>query len=140
MDEISLIVKREIAAPVPRVFAAWTEPRHLVKWWGPGEVTCPEAHVDLRPGGEIRIANQTPQGLVWIHGQFETVEAPDRLVYTWRMEGHAGDPSRVTVRFEAVDGGTRVTVVHTRIDSVPTRDSHQAGWIGCLEGLAEYLG
>lgn len=139
MADVSLVVRRRIAAPPQRVFDAWTQPRHLEAWWGPGGVTCPEAHVDLRVGGALRIANDTPGGLVWIQGHFEVVEPPHRLVYTWQMEGHAGPPSRVTVRFDPAEGGTEVTVVHTRIDSEPTRDSHELGWHGCLDGLEQFL-
>src|SRR5262249_47241843 len=46
-----LIVRRVIRAPVERVFAAWTEPAHLVRWWGPAPVVCCGAEVDLRVGG-----------------------------------------------------------------------------------------
>ena len=47
MKAIQLSTRRWIAAPPDRVFAAWTEPEHLRRWWGPGEVTCPAAEVDL---------------------------------------------------------------------------------------------
>lgn len=54
------------------------------------------------------------------------------------MVGEAADygaPTRVTVRFEPRPEGAEVVVVHERIADEATRDSHQAGWQGCLEGL-----
>lgn len=140
MAEIKLVVQRRIEASREKVFEAWTQPEHLRRWWGPGDTTCPEASIDLRVGGMIRIANLTPSGrTIWIEGRFQAVEPPARLVYTWKMSVHEGEPSHVTVRFEPDGTGTRVTVVHTRLDSQATADSHEAGWHGCLDGLEHYL-
>lgn len=54
----ALVVRRMIRATLDRLFAFWTEPEHLVRWWGPDGVSCPTAEVDLRPGGRYRIANR----------------------------------------------------------------------------------
>ena len=51
-------ITRIIDAPREQVFSAWTEPQQIRRWWGPGEFTCPEAEVDLRPGGAYRLAMQ----------------------------------------------------------------------------------
>lgn len=55
-------ITRIIDAPREDVFRAWTEPDEIRRWWGPGEFTCPEAEVDLRPGGEYRLAMQPTEG------------------------------------------------------------------------------
>ncbi len=39
-----------------------------------------------------------------------------------------------------VVGATEVIVVHERIADALTRDLHEQGWTGCLDGLEEYLG
>ncbi|WP_421725485.1 SRPBCC family protein [Bauldia sp.] len=133
-----VVVRKVIRATPARLFAAWTEPRHLVQWWGPGPVTCPEAEVDLRVGGRYRIANRMPDGAInWIDGTFEAVEAPHLLVYSWRM-GDAPD-ERVTVRFNPHEAGAEVVVRHERIASPEAVKTHRLGWEGCLNGLAAYL-
>lgn len=135
---IALVVRRFVHASAERVFAAWTEPELLRRWWGPRPVTCCDARVDLRVGGGYRIGNLLPDGnVVWISGEFEVVEPPKRLVYTWLVEGQSvpDDRSLVTVRFETRDGGTEVIVVHERIDSEETKRDHEHGWNGCLDGL-----
>jgi uncharacterized protein YndB with AHSA1/START domain len=135
---ITLVVRRTINAPVARVFEAWTEPRHLLQWWGPRPVICSQAEVDLRTGGAYRIGNQLPDGaIVWISGEFELVDPPKLLVYSWHVEGRAvpSGPSRVTVRFEPRSAGTEVIVLHERIDSEETRVDHEHGWNGCLDNL-----
>jgi uncharacterized protein YndB with AHSA1/START domain len=79
----ALGLTRIIRAPRERVFAAWTEPAALRQWWGPGPVTCPEAHIDLRVGGAYRIANRQVDGsITWISGEFQSVRPPEELVYT----------------------------------------------------------
>ena len=75
-----LTYKKIIRAPRERVFAAWTKPELLKRWWGPGEVTCPEAEVDLQVGGKYRLANLQPDGkVIWISGTFEQVSPPKKL-------------------------------------------------------------
>ena len=65
------------------------------------------------------------------------VEAPRKLVYTWRL---GDEVSLVTVRFEARGQETEVVLVHSEIPSEPVRESHEAGWSGCLDGLARHFG
>ncbi|HEV7558050.1 MAG TPA: SRPBCC domain-containing protein [Kofleriaceae bacterium] len=133
-----LTIRRVIAASPGRLFDAWTRPDLLRQWFGPAGVSCIGAEVDLRPGGAYRIGNQLPDGaIVWIEGEFELVDSPRRLVYSWRI----GDeqPSRVTVSFTAIDdGATEVVVLHERIDTIETRDGHERGWLGCLDGLERW--
>jgi len=64
------------------------------------------------------------------------VEAPHKLVYTWRV---GNEESRVTVRFEPRGEATEVIVVHEQVPDEPTRESHQRGWDGCLDGLERYF-
>jgi uncharacterized protein YndB with AHSA1/START domain len=112
----------------------------LKKWWGPQSVECIDAHVDLRVGGTYRIANQFPDGkILWISGEFEAIARPHRLVYTWRVGAAAGPGERVTVTFEPRGAETEVVVVHERIATPAMRDMHEQGWLGCLDGLVEYL-
>lgn len=133
-----LTIRRVIAATRERLFAAWTTPELLQQWWGPAGVRCIAAEIDLRPGGAYRIGNALPDGqLIWISGEFEVVEPPRRLTYSWRT----GDepPSRVTIRFTALDASsTEVVVHHERIHTRTVRDEHEHGWLGCLDGLERW--
>jgi len=136
MTGIALVARRTIKASVQRVFDAWTQPEQLRAWWGPRPVTCSDAEVDLRVGGRIRIVNALPGGgTVTIEGEFRVVEPPHRLVYTWRMDDGAPESSLVTVTFSARGEATEVVVVHEEIPNERVRESHEAGWRGCLDGL-----
>ena len=136
---VTLIVRKTIRATAERLFAAWTTEAQLKQWWGPQGVKCIDAEVDLRKGGRYRIGNQFPDGkILWISGEFEAIEAPRKLVYSWRIEPDTAGVERVTVQFEPQGENTEVIVTHERIASEELRNMHQQGWVGCLEGLARF--
>jgi len=135
---ITLVTRRTIRASAARLFDAWTQPEQLRAWWGPRPVTCSDAEVDLRVGGRYRIANALPDGkTLIIEGEFQVVEAPYKLVYTWRAA--EDQASRVTVRFEPRGEETEVIVIHEQIPGERIRESHEYGWQGCLDGLTRHF-
>lgn len=135
-----LTVRRHIPAEPAVVFAAWTEPDQLMCWWGPADVVCTHAEIDLRVGGSFRIANQLPDGqLIWISGSYQEIDPPHRLRHTWLVgEPAGGVPSDVTVTFNPINGGTEIRITHRDIATAADRDSHQHGWQGCLDGLIRH--
>ena len=136
----SLQVKRFVPATPERVFDAWTNPDDLQKWWGPVGVRCRSAEVDLRVGGQYRIANEFPDGtILWIAGEFEVVQRPRLLVYTWTVQTEAPKKERVTVQFEPHARGTDLILKHELIHTTKLRDQHQQGWLGCLDALVEFV-
>jgi uncharacterized protein YndB with AHSA1/START domain len=136
----ALVIRRLINASPARCFAAWTEPRLLMQWWGPAGVDCHHAEVDLREGGSYRIANRFADGSVlWIVGTFEHVDPPHELVYSWRLEPGEDRSERVTVRFEPHGDATEIVVVHEHITAPVARERHDLGWHGCIDGLAALL-
>ncbi len=135
-----LRMQKLIPATPERVFRAWTNPEELVNWWGPVGVRCVSAEVDLRQGGQYSIANELPDGaILWIRGEFETVEEPTLLIYTWVVETTEAETERVTVRFEAHDSGTQLVLMHEQIPGEELRDQHRHGWEDCLNGLLAHL-
>jgi uncharacterized protein YndB with AHSA1/START domain len=140
LQPTALSVTRIIRAPRERVFAAWTEPELLKQWWGPGLVSCPEAHVDLREGGEYRLANlETDGSIVWISGRFEQVRPPEELVYTWMISVLPDESTLVRVQFLPHPQGTELVLTHERFALLATRDMHLQGWRGCLDKLEALL-
>lgn len=137
----TLQLSRLIPAEPDRVFRAWTDPKEIRKWWGPTGVKCLSAELDLRIGGQFRIANGLPDGsIVWISGSFEQIERPHLLIYSWILENENPTTERVEVRFDRNGPGTNVTITHERIATQALSEQHRQGWIGCMDGLVEYLG
>lgn len=139
-SQVTLVVRKTIRASAERLFKAWTNAKELQRWWGTAEIACIGAEIDLRVGGAYRIGNKLPDGkLLWITGEFEIIEPPKKLVFTWRVEPETQISERVTVRFEAQGtAATEVVITHERIPNASARDQHEYGWRGCLDGLAKY--
>ena len=51
----SLTLKRRLNAAPEKIYAAWTDPAKLVKWFGPEEIETLSAQADARVGGRFRI-------------------------------------------------------------------------------------
>lgn len=139
-SEDRLVVRRVIGAERGRVFRNWTDPTQLQRWWGPGGFTCPEAHVDLRPGGVYRLVMQPTGGPVMsVTGTYHEVHPPSLLVYTWRWDtGPAASDheSLVTVSFDDLgDGRTEVTVTHDRFPPAHDSSMYRNGWEEGLQKL-----
>lgn len=134
-----LTLTRVIHAPREKVFAAWMSPDALRVWWGPGPVTCPGAEVDFREGGVYRIANDTPEGMVWISGRFVRIRNPEEITYSWSATNVPGEPTFVRVTFAPHPDGTELKIVHERFADEAIRDMHLGGWEGCLDKLEAYF-
>ena len=142
---ITLSMSKTINAPRERVFAAWTQPELLRKWWGAHEsFSAPIAEVDLRVGGKYRLGMLEPgKDAPYVsYGVYREVNPPERLVFTWAFEKMPGDDSDfvpaetlVTVEFIDKGGATEVVLTHEQFPDEHMRDEHQQGWDGCLEGL-----
>ena len=49
-----IILTRDFDAPPELVFQAWTDPRHLQRWWGPDGFTITMHACEVRVGGACR--------------------------------------------------------------------------------------
>ena len=107
-------MERVIAATPERLFALWTEPEELIKWWGPEGFTTPQHDMDVRPGGRWRTTMRSPEGKHHtVSGIYRTIEPPRRIVFTWGWDddnGMRGHETEVTVTFEPTPGGTRMVL------------------------------
>jgi uncharacterized protein YndB with AHSA1/START domain len=108
----SVTVTTVVAADPRRTFALFTD--EVDAWWrrGPryrfGGAREGTLKLDAR-----RLVEEFDDGEVYEVGRVSVWEPGARLVLGWRGRGFAPDElTEVEVRFEAVDGGTRVTVEH----------------------------
>ena len=140
---LDLRIERTFAAPRSRVFAAWSDPEVLRRWWGAGpDWTSPSVEIDLREGGRYRLAMQNPgDGAVYtVGGEYVEVAPPERLVSTWRWET-PGSPTAdlttlVTVEFvELAPDATTVVLTHTGFTDGEQRERQSEGWAACIANL-----
>ena len=140
-----IVITRQLEAPRALVWAAFTDPRQVVHWWGPDGFTNTIHEMDVRPGGVWRFIMHGPDGVDY-HNRVDYLEVvePERLVYDHGDDGpDPAPPFHVTVRFDEVDGGTRVTL---RSVFASPEECARVKAFGATEGgrqtlrrLAEYL-
>jgi uncharacterized protein YndB with AHSA1/START domain len=138
-----LRLTRTFPAPRERVFAAWTDPQLLRKWWAAqhGWQTS-AADVDLRREGRYRLSMRDPlaDAEYTVSGEYLEVTPPERLVYTWAWEGEAeimsgSEETIVTVEFVPDGEVAQVIVTHEGFADERISSLHCEGWTGCLDNL-----
>ena len=111
------------------VFPYFTDPSKIVAWMGARATLSPE------PGGVYRV--ELPIGFN-IVGEFEEVDPPRRVVFSWGWDHEdtlvRPGSSRVEVDLERVEEGTRVMLRHHKL-SPDSAAQHTIGWIHYLERL-----
>ncbi|HYF09180.1 MAG TPA: SRPBCC domain-containing protein [Acetobacteraceae bacterium] len=133
----ALSLTRVIQAPPALVFAAWTRPEMLARWWGPHHTRVETAEVDARPGGRFRTVLVEEGGVRHeVSGTYAEVVPGERLVFSWAWSATPDRVSRVTVTFRAAGEVTEVTLVHDRFADADTAARHRRGWTESLERLA----
>ena len=107
-----IVISRVISAPRELVFEAFTEVRHLSRWWGPEGITTTTRAFEFRVGGEWDFVLHGPDGtdypewICWteiapperialLHG--ESRGDPRSLGRRWSADGREGVLQRVDV-------------------------------------------
>ena len=134
-------ITRRYEAPPERVWQAWTDPRALSRWFGPGEPgSVTQADLDVRPGGRYTVAFRTPDGEEHrVCGRYDTVEAPRRLTFSWAWQSTPERVSFVAVEFVREGTGTLMRFRHDRFHDSAARDNHERGWTATLGKLDTFL-
>jgi uncharacterized protein YndB with AHSA1/START domain len=149
-DERTIVISRTLDAPRELVFAAFTDPRHLSRFWRPSFTTVAACQVELRVGGAFRVEMRGPDGTRYpCTGTYREIVPPDKLVYTATTADDnpcgGGLPPRslVTITFAAVGDRTRITIVaqlQTPADvAACVAGGYHQGWSESLDRLAELL-
>lgn len=150
-----LVLVRAFNAPRERVWNAWTDPEQLKRWWGPQYFSSPVAKIDFRVGGKYLLSMRSPDGQdFWSTGTYIEIAPMDRIVYTDSFsdaEGNVIPPAQygmgddfpmetvVTLIFEDVGGGTRLTIRNSGVPEGTMREMSELGWHTSLDKLAAAL-
>lgn len=130
-DGSRVLVSTRIAATPERVFLAFTE--EIEQWWQPSPLfrlgRGRRGSLRFEPGPGGRLVEAKPDGSEFVVGEVSVWDPPVGLVVSWRQEDFDDDQvTELHVRFDAVDGGTRVTVEHYGWDSIPADHAARHGF------------
>jgi uncharacterized protein YndB with AHSA1/START domain len=136
----SLTLKRRLNAPPAKVYAAWTEPAQIARWFGPQGAEVLRAEADARVGGRYRVVFRAPDGEQHdVRGVYREVVPNQKLVFTWAWISTPERESLVTVALKRDGDGTTLTLTHEQFFDEPARDRHRSGWSGALDNLENYI-
>ena len=108
-----IVISRVLDAPRALVWQAWTDPQHVVKWWGPRGFSDTTKKHDFRVGGVWEHVMRGPDGVDYPNkATFKEIVPQERI--TFLLGGGRTDRPGVsftaTWTFETVEGGkTRLT-------------------------------
>jgi uncharacterized protein YndB with AHSA1/START domain len=153
--EQEIVITRVFDASREQVWKTWTDPEHLVRWWGPKDFTAPACTIDLCVGGKYLFCMRSPEGQnYWSTGVYREIVEPERIVCTDSFADEQGNvvPAthygmgtdiplelEVTVTLEEHDGKTKMILRHVGIPAGEMSDMTRAGWNESFDKLAESL-
>lgn len=134
-DDTAVRRSIDVTASAERAFAVFTE--GLDGWWPRSHHLLPGnlARVGVDPHEGGRVWEQNDAGDVCVWGRVLTWDPPRMFAFSWQIGSDWAVPapdapaSRVTVRFTPTDGGTRVDLVHDRLEA------HGEGWEQVRQGV-----
>ena len=142
--KLDLVLERVVDVPRELVWSAWTEPRHLMKWFCPAPWSVSKCEIDLRPGGIFSTTMRSPEGEeVPNVGCYLEVIPQEKLVFTDALlPGFrpGGNPFMTGVLILQSEGkGTRYIAAALHRDEA-TRKKHEEmgfheGWGKALDQL-----
>lgn len=158
IPERVLVVTRIFAAPVALVWQAWTDPNHLMKWWGPDHFTSPSAQMDVREGGMSLVCMRAPMEFggqdmysTWTYTNIVPFQRIEFIQNLADIDGNLVDPAvlglpsefpldvRTVVTFKDLGNGqTEMTVTAYGMPDASTELGRNAtlGWNQSLDKMA----
>ena len=139
----TLTMERTYAAPAQRVFDAFTSEEVMRRWWHAGsDWETPEASVDLRVGGQVRVVMRNPHEDVRYGGggEYTEIDPPARLAFTWTWDDDRDQLRQlIEIDFEETDGVTTVRFTHSGLWDEEAVASHEDGWGAAFDNLGRVL-
>ncbi|SDT04635.1 SRPBCC family protein [Jiangella sp. DSM 45060] len=140
-----IVISRVIDAPRELVFEAFTEVRHLSRWWGPAGFSTTTRAFEFRVGGEWRFVMHGPDGTdyaEWI--SWTAITPPERIEFLHGESRDDPDAFVSVLTFEPDGAATRIemhTVFPTREQRDEAVEKYHAieGGRQTLSNLAAYV-
>jgi len=131
-----LVIKRLLNADRRTVFSALSDPAKMAQWFYGMDTGQARVTSDFRVGGKYRIEMVNAEQRCVPTGTYLEIVPPERLVFTWSVEGVVKD-SKVTIELFEKGNQTEFVLTHELPQDVMER--HQHGWVNCVNHLEALL-
>jgi uncharacterized protein YndB with AHSA1/START domain len=137
-DDREIIINRLLDAPRELVFEVWTNPKHLINWWGCKSFSSTFQQIEIKPGGKWHFVMNGPDGISFANFVlFTEVVKPERLVYL-HAANEAEEPNfKVTVTFE--ERGLKTWLTMRSVYATAAERDHAVREIGVVTGSNETI-
>jgi uncharacterized protein YndB with AHSA1/START domain len=143
LSDSALRAQIELKAPPEKVYAMWTKPELLQKWFGPRSGGSLEVDLfDCSEGGGYDLTMVFDDGdRVQLLGRYLELDPPKKIVFTWQWSESqtSSNETLVTVHLLPSDVGTNLTLTHERFTTAEARSNHRQGWGPILVRLASVI-
>lgn len=132
---MDITIKTVVEAPVEEVWAAWTQPDHIVRWnFASDDWQCPRAELDLSEGGRFNYRMEAKDGSMGfdLEGTFASIEPTKHIHYV------LDDDRRVSVNFLESEGKTTVSETF-EAEEENSVELQQQGWQAILDNFKAHV-
>ena len=136
-----IVISRVVDAARELVWQAWTDPKHVVRWWGPRGFSTTIKKMDFRVGGVWEHVMRGPDGVNYPNkSTFKEIVPLERIVYSHGggREHGPGATFNATWTFETVEGGKTKLTGRMVFPTADARD-FVAREFGAIEGGRQTL-
>jgi uncharacterized protein YndB with AHSA1/START domain len=153
-----IVLTRVFEAPLEAVWKAWTDPEHVMKWWGPTGFTSPSCKIDFREGGKFIFHMRAPKEMnntdFYTAGAYKKIVPLELIEFTQGLSDKDGNKINPTamgmpadfpdeipsvLAFKGVAGKTELTAIEYGWTLGQMREMSKLGLEQCLDKLAESL-
>jgi uncharacterized protein YndB with AHSA1/START domain len=155
-----IIVTRTFDATVEEVWRAWSDPEHVMQWWGPNGFTSPSAQMDFREGGTSLVCMRAPKEFgsqdlynTWTYQRIVPMQLIEFILNFADKDGRKVEPVEVglppdvprevrhLVTFKPIgEDKTQMTVTEYGYISEHQFELSKAGLEQCLDKMAASFG
>jgi uncharacterized protein YndB with AHSA1/START domain len=134
-----IVATRVFNAPRDLVFKVWTDPEHVVNWWGPRGFTNTIETMDVRPGGIWRFVMHGPDGVDYGNLiTYDEVVPPELIAYT-HGSTDPDDPTEFLARVEFAEEGAGTRITMRLIFKTQAERDQVIEDVGAVDGLNSTL-
>lgn len=159
VEKRDLVITRVFDAPVEVVWKAWTDPEHVMRWWGPTGFTSCECKIDFREGGKFLFCMRAPKEFqdgqaFYTAGVYKKIVPMKLIEFSQGLsdkDGNRIDPTTMgmpadfpkeipsALAFKRVGDKTELTVIERDWMPGQVLEMSEAGMNQCLDKLEKAL-